>query len=425
MTSAPPATEASTSSSSGPATGLRVAIVALALAAAAIAAGLFYMKLTGRITSIVGCGGPQGCGSLLGGKWSSSFGIPVTLPALALYVAIAMLALVPLVVPSARARATGWLLALGLLAGLAGLWFFGIQALVARAFCPWCSTIHGLMILAAVVAVFVWRRSGTPAPVGPLGLAAAAFAAFALGQVFGPAPATAEIVEGLAPAGAPGAAEAAGTNTAESPASPPPGSGRVISFGGGQLEVELGTVPILGPPDAEHVFLELFDYTCASCRDMSGDLETILAKFPGRIAVVSLPSPLHRACNPHLPDGVHDHENACDFALLALAIWNAAPEHFAEFHHHLFANFGRITPAEARAFADGLAGAEAMEAAVTSPEPAARLQKNLELYKLAARQSPVMPKVIFTSGRMLQGVARDVATLEQFLRKELQLGDQP
>ena len=50
----------------------------LALLGFGVSAYLVWMKLTGQITSVVGCGGEGGCSNVLGSQWSQWFFIPVT-----------------------------------------------------------------------------------------------------------------------------------------------------------------------------------------------------------------------------------------------------------------------------------------------------------------------------------------------------------
>ena len=60
----------------------------LAFVGFAISAYLFSMKLTGKITSVVGCGGEGGCADVLGSEWSQWFGIPVSAVSAVFYLGV-------------------------------------------------------------------------------------------------------------------------------------------------------------------------------------------------------------------------------------------------------------------------------------------------------------------------------------------------
>ena len=57
----------------------------LAVAGLAISLYLLILKLTGRISYVVGCGEGSGCANVLGSRWSQFFHVPVTAFAAAMY----------------------------------------------------------------------------------------------------------------------------------------------------------------------------------------------------------------------------------------------------------------------------------------------------------------------------------------------------
>src|SRR5258708_1095319 len=93
---------------------------------------LIYQKLTGRLTSLVGCGaGP--CSEILAGRWSAWFYIPVTVPALLMFCGIHLLSYDRLRM-WAGIIGRWYLPAAGAVAILCALWFSGILIFVEKSF---------------------------------------------------------------------------------------------------------------------------------------------------------------------------------------------------------------------------------------------------------------------------------------------------
>jgi len=74
------------------------------------------------------------------------------------------------------------------------------------------------------------------------------------------------------------------------------GEGRVVKFFNGKKEYRVATLPHVGPADADYVIVKYFDYTCDACRDMHEELDFLLGKYEGQLAVIVLPTPLRPAC---------------------------------------------------------------------------------------------------------------------------------
>ena len=241
----------------------------------------------------------------------------------------------------------------------------------------------------------------------------------AAGQVWGPKPETHLITEGGyvpdgdVPAAVVGRSEAAKTH--------PP---RIIEFFGGELKFDAAALPVLGPPDARVVLVEFFDYTCGSCRDLAGDLKALKRKWPEALAVVVLPAPLNRGCNPWLKDSVKDHAGACDLAKIALACWKARPAAFPELHDFLLALPLPATEAQvavARRKADELAGAPAMAAAMEDAWVGQRLQENLGTFAKLTTQNIIMPKLLLHTSVMMHGPAKDEQTFIRVIEQQFDL----
>ncbi|MGN6546002.1 MAG: vitamin K epoxide reductase family protein, partial [Aureliella sp.] len=127
---------------------LFVSAVGLSLIALSVSAYLSYVAFTS--SKILACGGGSvfDCDHVLHSKWSTMLGMPVAAWASSLYlsVLVALLASVRAAVspqPSLM-RTWAWSLvtAAGVSAGIAALWFTGLQVFVLKHLCPWCLTAH-------------------------------------------------------------------------------------------------------------------------------------------------------------------------------------------------------------------------------------------------------------------------------------------
>lgn len=372
----------------------------LAFVGLAISLILIVMKATGKITSVVGCGGEGSCAEVLGSQWSQWFGIPVSWFSLFFYLGLLVLTF----------RAPGRLLAgaAWLLLGAAA-WFMGLQFFVLEAFCPWCLATHLTGVTAAATIFWKGGFCGKPItvliPLGMLGVLAA-------GQIYGPKPKTYEVTN---------EEQIAERKEVKVQVA---GAGRVITFTGPSGQVvktyRLGPVPLLGSPEAPHVLVKYFDYTCASCRDMEGDLKALIAAYPGQIAVIVLPTPLNRSCNPYLKPGVPDHAQACEFARLGLAAWRASPESFPEVHELLFER-PLQTVESARKRIGAIVGAESLEAALADPKLEELLKANLEDYRSLSASNAKMPKLVMKGARTMHGLASSTERFVQFIATTLEI----
>lgn len=377
-------------------------IIFLCLAAAGVSLWLSAEKWSGRIDSLAGCGAGSGCANVLGSKWSMVLGlVPVSVFSLLLYVSVLL---------SLRFNRQGarWMRALAAWLCLwAALWFTGLQFFVLKSFCPYCMSMHGLGVLLGLAILFGEGSGFFKKRWLPMALAAGLVAALALVQHLGPVPAThrVDVVMG----------EKSGV-AHDIHAS---GHGRKVTFLNGSKSYNIAQLPHLGPVDAEYVIVEYYDYTCEACRDMHALLERSIALHPGKLAVIVLPVPLERSCNPHLPQGIKDHENACQFAKLALKVWRADPSMFAEFHRNLF-DFQGMPGEAAAALASSLVGEEKM----TADHDAwvnGILAQNVADYKIFIQKTPVMPKLLLKDSVMVQGLVNETNTLELLLDEYLGL----
>jgi hypothetical protein len=200
----------------------------------------------------------------------------------------------------------------------------------------------------------------------------------------------------------------------------------LITLQGGQFELDLREVPLLGSPDAPHTVVSLFDYTCQHCRTLHHDLVEVLATFSNELAVVCLPVPLNSGCNPVVrrnhPDTVH----ACEYAQLALAVWRTNRAQFRAFDAWLFEGAVPPSVAAARERAEGLVGLEALPLALADPWIGDQIRRNGALYKrnYETTGSGRLPQLMFGS-QISEGGMRGVEDLYALLESQLALKRSP
>ena len=334
---------------------------------------LFAQARAAGAASVAGCGGGP-CDEVLQSRWSGIFRIPV-----AVVGAVAYLGLAYSFVPRFR-----WLHvpALGAILG-AALWFVFVQSVLLGKFCPWCMTAHVVALTLGVLGFIRPASTDRKRARIHLGLwAGLAAAGLALGQIFGPVPAT-HTVDTVASTGS---------------------------------QTNLEPLPQLGPGSAKHVIIEYFDYNCPSCRTMGRYLETLRNRHPEEISVICLPVPMDETCNAHVPAGAHQ-PGGCELARAALAVWFARPEAFPAFHRELLEH---PFPERVDGMAREIMSEEAWAAAKADPRIEAAIQSNIAGWKRISVQSTVLPKLVIRNQRLVQGAP---ATEAEFLRvMEAELG---
>ena len=332
----------------------RTAALLLCAACLALAGWMLFHSLTGA--RMAGCGAGSGCDSVMGSPWAYVLGgVPVSLPAAAAYLLLA-LCLVFLGGETAEDRSLDrflWPMMLVLGGAIVGaaLWFCYLQLFVLHAFCKYCTLLHLLGIVLAVLVLvaaprkFVWFVVGL--------LSAAVFAAV---QVYT----------------------------------------RPVVYDEGRTEAALpsfvdGEIPVLGPQDAPDELTLLFDFQCIHCRRLHRVLPDLLEKAGGQYRIRLCPVPLSSACNPYIPAaGVDRFAGSCALTREALAVWYARPDAYEAYWDYLLgggpstASTGSATssgpaPADAEARARALLG-DGFQAAVQDPRIDAYLRKVEELF---------------------------------------------
>lgn len=397
---------------------------------------LLVLKLTGAISSVVGCGAGSGCENVLGSKWSQFFGIPVSAFSLLIYGGLIWASF------SRDRRSLATLLSCLLLA--AAVWFVGLQLLVVKAFCPWCVATHVIGIATAGLVFLVnhgANRRGetfrTSKEYSSSISAAAVFTAFlAAGQLWGPAPDThqldstevvqsddsnnqepgADVDSDADPENLDGTAEPAVAHIHER------GEGRKVDFQDKQFSVT--DLPFIGKPDAPKVMVKYFDYTCKSCKEMEEDLKVLMKAYPDQFAVILLPTPLNRACNEHLPARVENHEHACELARLSLAAWKSNPELFPQVHELLFSR-PIMTPEKAQQEVEALLAPGKLEIEEHQAWIDELIEANITDYRQLCFRSIVMPKLRVKKGRVLSGLVKSTEEFVELIENVLRPKKQP
>ena len=196
-------------------------------------------------------------------------------------------------------------------------------------------------------------------------------------------------------------------------------SGRQNFFFYAQADpINVHEYPVLGSPDAEHLMVEVVDYTCHHCREMYHHVEAARAYFGDRLAVIVRPVALDQHCNPYVIRQLPEHENACKYVRLALAVWSRAPESFPEFHHWLMGPKNVPALSTASSFAAELIGAEPLKAAVRDTDVLGMLGKNHLLWNRIGGTLPL----IFAGRSLIRGMPRDDAHFIDALSKQFNTG---
>jgi uncharacterized membrane protein/protein-disulfide isomerase len=363
----------------------------LTLAGLGICSYLGGLKLAGKTTSLAGCGAGSGCSNVLGSEWSQFFGIPVSVLAGAVYLALLITTFRP---------SRPLYLAFAICLTGAALWFIGLLYLTIKSVCPWCLAMHTIGIVTSIILVLSLHRVPAPHPTTPIrfapAAAIAALLALALGQALGPKSETHTVTE----------------EVVELEDLSPRKAGREVRILNGK-RYSTADLPHLGPPNAEHVIIKYFDYTCSSCLRVHEYLHKIENKYPGAFCTILLPAPLEQSCNPYSPARGTKHQHGCVLSLLSLAAWRAAPDRWPEVHEQLFAS-PTLLPEVAEAAVGQIVGFEELESALKDPWVEKQLKSGVADYGQLARSTRIgaMPKVVFMNGQVLSGEPRE----EDFLK---------
>ena len=399
----------------------------LLTAAVLIAGYLAYFSLSGA--ALPGCRPEDGCSDALSSSWANWLGIPVSLPAIALYVALfgatfAVERKLPLVT-----RRRVWIASLGLgsMILVAAIWFIGLQMFALEQWCKWCTTTHllasaaaGIMIHQARITTRSQSRCAGFAPHRPrqpilstkevkwfaAGAAALGWVVLAAGQLTSAAPARAATA-GIAPS-ASAQLEAKGT----------------IVLHQGRFKLNAAELPLIGPANAKAILVGLFDYTCHHCRETRRVVKKAIERASGRLAIISLPMPLDKECNHLVTRTTKEHVHACEYGALALGVFRAKPAAFPQFEDWLFEPVEPPSIEQARNRAMKLAGVQALSRAMRDPWIGERLVNNIALYEANAHATggdTRLPQIVI-GDTLIQGTISTADELFKLLARHATSG---
>ncbi|MBO6069011.1 MAG: hypothetical protein J6P50_07350 [Bacteroidales bacterium] len=283
------------------ATTLKRVTMLLGIVALVLSAVMAMHSLRG--TALVGCAAGSSCDSVLGSRWSSLMGvIPVAGLAAGVYLAILLCLFF---VRDKEIAPLAWKMLLvfgGAILGSA-IWFFILQKWILGQFCKYCLATHSVGI---IVTGLLWYQAHRRCP-----------------SKWNPV------------CGAAGLLLAAGLAIFQLTTTPKVAYDRGDSANALPV-LKADETPVLGSEDAAYRINLMFDYQCSHCRKIHFAAKDITESRPD-IAFVLVPCPLSYACNPYIPASGRDQfAGSCDLARLALAVWFAEPDKFAEFDEWLF-----------------------------------------------------------------------------------------
>ncbi len=400
---------------------------------------------------VAGCGPESGCGKVLQSRWAYWLDIPVSVPALLVYVALMGATVLLQKRPAPDDERGSWaaIIALAVIVAGAALWFVGLQIFVTRAFCKFCMTAHACGFTAALLclrhiplardpATPMWAAGSGKRGVPRAGLASltaiglAGVVVLAGGQLL--VPKKLNVIKDLRPQAGKGAKQAIAASGAKGsnhlaltaqvpqPVSPQPRlvAPRQLSLYSNTFLLQLDTVPMMGSPDASNVIVCVFDYTCSHCRTLHPILARTQRRFGNHLGVVCLPMPISTNCNPFLPPQAHSVSNACEYARLGLAVWRAKPAAHSQFEEWMFEGTRPAPVAQAREYAAQLVGPALLEAALKDPWIEQQLVADCRLHRTnwITSGEPGMPQLIIgdiISSGPLSSVEHLVILLNRYL----------
>lgn len=393
-----------------------------------------------------GCGAAAGCNAVLQSRWAYWLDVPVSLPALLVY--LAMLALTVLLQKRASPddeRGT-WaaIIVLSVLLVGSAFWFVSLQVFVIHSLCKYCLTAHVCGFAAALICLAnipyatepdtpMWSagsgKRGVPRQ-ALLSLVLAGLAGLTVlagGQVFGvqkernvvkvvKSPVASTLVNQPA--------QSAGLPAEIVPASPNAHliAPRTLSLYSNQFVIKLDQVPMMGSPDAPHVIVCLLDYTCTHCRALHPILAEMSRQYSNQLGIVCLPVTLSSRCNPFIQTPNGGNPQSCEYAKLALAVWRSRPDVYRQFDNWLFADAEAPPLDESRDYAAQLVGADKLNSALADPWVNEQFKTDCKLHRanrLAADNS-ALPQIVMGDA-VSCGPLNSVGHLSLLLNKYLGL----
>ena len=92
--------------------------------------------------------------------------------------------------------------------------------------------------------------------------------------------------------------------------------------------------PVIGNPNAPITIVKFSDYECPACRMAATAIHPLFKRYPNEVKFVFVNYPLDQACNPNIPNKMHEY--ACEAALVAIC--SSEQGKFQEAYETLFEN---------------------------------------------------------------------------------------
>ena len=388
---------------------------------------------------VPGCGPDSGCDKVLKSQWAYLLGVPVSIPGLCLYLVFLLKTfsiknhnLLTNNKKNIRSLNALTLCAFAVIG--AGIWFINIQALVIKAFCPFCCTAHALAMTAAVIFL---ARAGVIAEslkvniniTGGI-LAMTALIALIAGTqyIFPKQKPAAKIVE-LTNSKTNSVAQ---NNQKKITPQPDQNNNAAVKENDKEtpfpipktkLSLITSKLPIIGNRKAKNRIAVLFDYTCHHCRTLHSYIRQTIPKYENKLSCIMVPMPLDNKCNPLIKTTQKDHINACNYAKICLAVHQISPEKYDEFDNWLFSNHNSAKPlSTVRNYAERILGKNILDKTINSQSVLDQIATNIEIYNLNSTNggTTIMPQTI-VKNRVVFGPPPSAQALENILIQILDL----
>ena len=394
------------------------------LAIIGLALGVFLTWVAYSHGPIPGCGVNSSftCDAVLVSRWAKWLIFPVSLLASLVY--LAMLLASFLIAPvnwERNRRRTAWafsvLLAGSVMLFCAAVWFVFLLKVIMDESCPYCVATHscglalsllGFGVSAKRSAAFQAKPAAVPdyllegdsppkAPPSPRGVGGGrrsavvgivGVAALIVGQLVYVSPE----VYVTAIAGRPDLDSG-------------PGLDREITVLSRRARLRTHDHPILGSPDAKHVAVCLYDYTCPNCRPHHRGLQQAMKRYGDQLAIILLSVPRDMKCNSLITTAGASHEGACYRAEAGMGLWRVRPDLYADFDTWMYKIDGVRTDAEIREYIVDRIGEEAYTAAQEDPWIAREIEQSVGLYRkvIEITRDATIPKLIVGSAVVVGG----------------------
>lgn len=203
---------------------------------------------------------------------------------------------------------------------------------------------------------------------------------------------------------------------------------RMVELLNGRLKLDIYQQAYIGSPEAPHVVVELFDYTCEHCRKLNENFRRLDRRYGDQVVVIAMPVPLEKRCNPRVPKARPQNRGSCKLTALALCAATVAPAKFGDFHDWLLKEKKRSRRYEAALLLGYKRfGRDNIRDNIKSPEIAKRIRMHINLYANLSSSWQEEKKfglpVLIAGDKIASGIFDAKSELYEFL--ETGLGVEP